>query len=403
MMTWKQLFGVIALVVAVWLLPSFLWGEKPPQKLSLDEAIREALANNPKLKAMEGKFLETQALITGSRLWSNPELETELTRSDENHLSFHLSKEITLGGRHKRRTAQIELRKDEMELESAKKEIVADVKSSFFSLLYWQERMPLAEQDLQTAKEQEHIAQVRFNIGDIPETELSSAHIQVEKRKKEKEEIAKELKLARISLNSLLGRPVETEFVAEGKLDIPKLNGDIERLIKSAEQHPSIKAMELERERILKEFSLAKARRFPPLTLSLIYERDVRENLFGGSVGFPLPMFDRNQGEIMDAIAREKVLSAEIKGQKLDVSDRVWSALTLLNSAQRSMELTGSAVALAEKNLKLAKRGYELGEKGMADVIEAQDKLLELKKTYLETLFDYNEAFITIERYSSLK
>jgi len=398
-MKWKQ-FGRIVLLIAVWLLPSSLWGASPAQKLSLDEAIRVALANNPKIKAAEDRIGEAQALIVGSHLWSNPELGTEFKRSGGNTLSLLLSKGIAPGGGHKRHAAQLELQKAQMELERVKKELTAEVRSAFLSVLYWQERMSFAERDLQLAKQLEHITQAMYDVGDISETDLNPAHLRVERTKKEKEDIAKELKLAQVSLNSLLRRPPETELMAEGKLDIPKLNGDIQRLIKSAQEHPSIKAMKLERDRILEELSLARSKRLPPLTLSLIYERDVRENLFGGSVGFPLPMFDRNQGDIMDAIAREKVKSADIEGQKLDVTGKVWSALTLLRSAQKSIELIRSAIALTEENLKSTQRSYELGETGLAGVVDAQDKLLSLKGTYLEALFDYNEAFIAIERYS---
>jgi len=395
-MKWKQ-FGAIVLLVATWLLPS--WGA--PKKLSLDNAVQEALANNPKIKAAEARLDETKALIVGSRLRSNPEIETELTRSDGNHLSLHLSKEIAPGGKHKRCAAQIKLQKVQMELESLKKELTAEVKSAFFSVLYGQEKMSLAKQDLQIAKQQEHIARVRFDTGDVPETELNSARLRVKIAEEEKESIAKELRLAQAALNSLLGKSAETEFVAQGKLGVPKLKEDIKQLTKSVEQNPSIKAMKLEKDRILEELSLAKSKRLPSLTLSLIYERDAMANVFGGSVGLPLPMFDRNQGDIKDAIARGKAKSAEIESQKLDVSAKLWSALTLLRSAQSSMKLARSAIALAEENLKSAQRSYELGETGLADVVDAQGKLLSLKKTYLEALFDYNEGFIVIERYSS--
>ena len=303
------------------------------------------------------------------------------------------------GGKHKRRTAQIELQKAQMELEIVKKELTAEVKSSFLSVLYGQEKMSLAEGNLQTAKQQEHIAQVRLNIGDIPETELNSARLRVKMAEEEKESIAKELRLAQAALNSLLSIPMETEFAVEGKLNLPKLNLDVERLIKSVEQYPSIKAMKLERNRILEELSLAKAKRLPSPTFSLLYERDVRENVFGGGLGFPLPLFDRNQGEIKNTAATEKVKSLEIESQKLDITEKLWDALTLLRSAKETIELAKSAIAIAEGNLKSVKRSYELGERGLADMIDVQDKLLLLKKTYLEALFDYNEAFIAIERY----
>lgn len=406
-MKWKQ-FGWIVLLVATWLLPS--WGASAPKKLSLDDAVRGALMNNPKIKAAEAKLDEAKALIVGSRLWSNPGIETELTRGEGNHLSLKFSKEIAGGGKHKRRAAKIELQKSQMAFENVKRELTAEVKSAFFSVLYGQERMSLAEGDLQTAKQQEDIAQVRFNIGDVPETELNSARLRVKTAEEEKESIGRELRLAQNSLNTLLGRPAETELIAEGKLNPLELNLDVERridnfvsnplkLIKSVEQHPSIKAMKLERDRILEELSLAKAKRLPSPTFSLLYERDVRENLFGGGVGFPLPLFDRNQGEIKDAVATEKVKSSEIEGQKLDITKKLWDALTSLRSAERTIELTKSAIAIAEGNLKSVKRSYELGEEGLTDVIDAQDKLLLLKKTYLKASFDYNEAFIAIERW----
>ncbi|MCD6507261.1 hypothetical protein J7M22_11660 [Candidatus Poribacteria bacterium] len=70
-MKWRNLIMIGSLALSV----SISLGSSVPEKLSLDKALQTALTNNPRIKT-------TKALVKTSRLWSNPETESELTRGD---------------------------------------------------------------------------------------------------------------------------------------------------------------------------------------------------------------------------------------------------------------------------------------------------------------------------------
>ena len=65
----------------------------------------------------------------------------------------------------------------------------------------------------------------------------------------------------------------------------------------------------------------------------------------------------------------------------------------------RASELFGQGVvALAEKNLEVIRKAYELGELRLLDVINEQRRFVEIQRTYTDTLKERVLAQIELDR-----
>jgi cobalt-zinc-cadmium efflux system outer membrane protein len=125
---------------------------------------------------------------------------------------------------------------------------------------------------------------------------------------------------------------------------------------------------------------LERARRTPDLTVSLGAKRDQqlgRDQAIVG-VSLVLPLFDRNQGAILEASRLEDKARAELEAVRASVGAQASQALSQLTSALvQAQTLREKVLPAARQAFAASTKGYELGKFGFLDVLDAQRTLFE--------------------------
>jgi cobalt-zinc-cadmium efflux system outer membrane protein len=137
------------------------------------------------------------------------------------------------------------------------------------------------------------------------------------------------------------------------------------------------------------------AQRIPNLTVSLgsQYSREDRERVNVVGLSMPLPLFDRNQGNVLAAARRA--------GQARDLRNAV--ELRLRSETRSAVEPVGDGDAgraaydrtilpAAQQAVDTATRGFEMGKFAFLDVLDAQRTLIEARGLYLEALASATDA-----------
>ncbi len=115
-------------------------------------------------------------------------------------------------------------------------------------------------------------------------------------------------------------------------------------------------------------------------------------------VGLPLPVWDRNQGEIARYAAREAVVRKELESRKRILAGRVAERAKVVEAAYRQARIYREEVLPAiEEQFELLQEGFELGEMDLLEVMDARDRLLEARRRHLETLAEYVKATSELE------
>ena len=197
--------------------PAFSEGES---KISLEIAIQTALREYPELSVIREKLKVAHARINGIALLGNPELETEFVGGMDGEQVIELSKSIELGGRrgHRKRIADILLEKVNAELAEASRLLTKSVKLSFYDLVLVQEKRKLTAAVIQHYEHMRNIAQVRFESGDISVTQLNLARMQLQAALRGAATLERDLQLAQLEINNLMGAELETAPIAVGSL-----------------------------------------------------------------------------------------------------------------------------------------------------------------------------------------
>lgn len=389
------------------------------RNFTLHQAVEYALRNNGDLKALSDEKGVREAGRIKAGLYPNPVLEAdgttgELTGSKfENTVSIGVTQEIlTAGKRGKRlKVAERELEGFGRHIDNSGRLLAEEVKTAFSDLMLADGRVKLAERSVILNRQLLDISGLRFEAGDIPELEVNLARVEVARSEGKKAEAERELHPAKARLLSLMGIPSEETADFGGSLEGKPIGKSLDELKSLAlANRPDLKALESENARGDAEIALARAERIPNVTVGLGYQREnsaidvsgeeikSRDNLIGLKLSVPIPLFDRNQAGVREALARKGSAETRYQSARRTIAREVEAAHARLSAAEKSLAIYAKdIIPQLEENLKLVQEAYRLGEVGILTVIEEQKKFFEVNDGYLAAIYNRQTALTKLE------
>ena len=133
------------------------------------------------------------------------------------------------------------------EVVDAQRLLLKEVKEAFYELLLTQEKIKLAKSIVQLNEQILDIAEVQFEVGEVPITEVNLAKIELQSAIREQTELENERELAQLELNGLMGTPMERPHLAKGELKYQplRLNLDVLKTYALANR-ADLKALQME-------------------------------------------------------------------------------------------------------------------------------------------------------------
>jgi cobalt-zinc-cadmium efflux system outer membrane protein len=164
---------------------------------------------------------------------------------------------------------------------------------------------------------------------------------------------------------------------------------------------PTLRRMQLEVERRRSLVDVERGKRIPDVTFSLGVKRPNElqrdQLLFGVSV--PLPLFDRNQGNLLEALKREDKARDELQALNMRVSTDVLQARERLESIRGEVDVLQRDVLPGAKSAyDAATVGFENGKFNFLEVLDAQRTYFAAKSQYLKALAEAHRAAADIDR-----
>jgi len=117
------------------------------------------------------------------------------------------------------------------------------------------------------------------------------------------------------------------------------------------------------------------------------------------SISMPLPLFDRNQGNIGAAQERAYQAQDELNAVHIRLKSELSQAHMRLRTARQQFELLrNDMLPSAQSAYEAASKGFELGKFTFLDVLDAQRSLFQARSQYLSALSQANQAAAEIAR-----
>jgi cobalt-zinc-cadmium efflux system outer membrane protein len=389
--------------------------QEKTKTVNLKECIEIARENNLKLAAARKRLdvANAERIKSSLLLPSNPEVKTEIgarESSSERHTDYTiaLSQEFEVFGQRRKRIriAEKNIERVKFEIADVERNVLANVKSSFYEVLTSLEIVKLQSYVEDIFEKLWSATSERYKAGAISVLELNSIKIKYGLAKQQLLAAKKNNQNNLLSLKLLLGKPKDEPLRLKGDLTYQALQANLEDLLTSAYKiRPDLKAMELEKERASQEISLRKAERIPNPDLSGFFTREEggADDIVGGGVSISIPIWDRKQSEIKKARATKDIAGINIKNKYLEIQKEVEAAYSAFTAAQEGIAIyTNEIMPQVDESLKLNEISYKEGKINFIGFLTVQSDLIETRAAYLNALFDYNNAIINLETVSGM-
>lgn len=377
----------------------------PSASLSLSKAIALALEGNPEVAAAMRQYEATEGQVLQGRARPNPELAYSLedTRSQTRTQSWQINLPIELGGKRAARTKAAEKAREQAQAELAelKAAVRANVISAYFDALTAQERLALAKDSVALARSSTDTVGKRIAAGKVSPVEETKAKVAEAGVRVELAQAMSEERNAMTRLSALLGKTEMASPSLDRKADVlPVLpsRADLQSLVSSS---PAIARarLEVDRRRALTEVEQSK--RVPDVTVSFGVKRtsETQRNVALIGLSMPLPVFDRNQGNLLEALkledkAREDLQAATVRlhSEVAQTQERFVSIAAEIQSLEQEV-LPGAKSAYDAASI-----GFENGKFNFLEVLDAQRTYFSAKSQYLKAIAEALRAGAEMER-----
>lgn len=375
------------------------------QTLTLDTALQNAFANNPELAAARWEIDIAEGGRQQAGLIPNPVVswDAEDTRRDSRTTTIKLSQTLELGGKRWARVDVATRAQDAaaLTLEQRRNGLRADVIDSYYAALRAQERLDLAQRSLALAERGLIVANGRVSAGKSSPVEATRAQVQLS-------EIRLELNRAQIGLTDAYRRLAAStgsatpdfQAVASQRESTPVLP-PAALLLARLEQTAELRLAELQVLQNDASVGLEKAQRIPDLDVSIgsQYDASVRERVNVVGVSMPIPLFNRNQGNVLAASRRADQARDLRNAAELRLRTETRQALDLWQTANTEVRAFNQQILPAAQNaVDSATRGFEMGKFNFLDVLDAQRTLIAARTQYLTATAQATDAWVRIER-----
>ncbi|WP_447755797.1 TolC family protein [Pseudomonas nicosulfuronedens] len=392
------------LVWLFWQLPA--WAEA--REIGIEDALQAAASGNPELAASGREIGIAQGLRDQAGLLRNPTLswQQEGTESRNRTTTVAISQPLELGGKRGARVELAERGQDvaALSLQARRNQLRGEVIAAFYTALRAQERERLAQQSVELAQRGVIAAEGRVRAGKAPPLEANRAQVQLAEVRLEQDRARRDRADANQALATLMGLALPDfsgvrSDSARPLPELPSSNQLLDRLGDSAELRLAQSRIDAGEAAV----RLAKTQRIPDLDVSLgtqeILDTGNRDRIAVIGFSLPLPLFDRNQGNILAESRRADQARDLRNATELRLRLETQQALQQWSTAQGEVTAFRQTILpSAQTAVESATRGFEMGKFGFLEVLDAQRTLITARDQYLRALAQVSDAWGRIER-----
>jgi outer membrane protein, heavy metal efflux system len=390
-----------------------------PRVVTVSQAVQEAVGKNLNLLAERYNVSITDARLVTARIRPNPVLslygdliplfgEGSTPQNPTGPPEYGVRTEWTIerGGKRKHRieVAENARRVAQWRLLNATRTLALDVRNAFVETLLAKENLALAQENLKAFNQMVQVNKVRVDAGDLAVVELRRTRIAALQLRNGVLQAQTKLRIAKEQLQLLMGRAVpaaDFDVIDEPRRDPPPASWDeVERL--ALDLRPDLQALRWDLARSRAEIRLQLAVGKVDYKVGMEYRRQQGLQGRGDSFGFffsvPLPIFDRNRGEIeraqlerLQIEARISALEAEIRNDARNAWRQYETARSLLADIENDMLKESRQV------LDTMEFSYKRGEAGFVDFLEAQRACNGTTQSYNEVRAEYARSLFLID------
>lgn len=286
---------------------------------------------------------------------------------------------IEIGGKRRARkdSAAAGLRSAEARLADTRRTLDAGVTQAYVTVLLAEEKRQILTDSAVSLRKEAGIAEARQHAGEISLADKSQIEIAAERLELDATTAEADARNARIALEAVLGvnRPQGALHLTDSLEPLAEIRPGETNLQSALARRPDIRAAESARAKAEADVRFQKAMRIPDPTFLGQYEHEPPDqpNTVGIGVSFPLPLWNRNRGNITAAqvaLNQAGVQLAKIEGQA--AAEIVTAQTTYSSALSRWLRYREQLAPKSRQIRDTVAFAYEKGGASLLDLLSAQ-------------------------------
>ncbi len=389
----------------------------------LSELLAEAEKNNPQIEAARQGWQAAKQVPTQVSTLPDPQINLQhvsvgsprpfsgYTNSDFAYLGFGISQDIPYPGklRLKGEIAKRELDVSHQQIESVRRAIVAEVKSTYFQLAYLSKTLTILEEDGELLRQVEQAADARYRSGMGTQQDIFQAQLQ--KTKLLREIAMHHLQVGKLEaqLKQLLNRSQESPDIETADLvETPLVQTYTDLLAAAKVQNPEIATAQKMIEKQSLQVDLTRKDFYPDFNVQYMWQRTDPAQFrayYMLSVGIKAPIYRSRKQRPGLAQAESEQLRArsELQAQSQQLAGDLRSQYVIVQQTAELFKIHREGLSpQARSEFQSGLAAYQSGKQDFQALLTAFLDVLHLDEGYWQNLAEYETAIARLEQLTGL-
>lgn len=384
--------------------------------LTLAELEAAALSNNAEIHAFARQVAVAEARKGGAGALEDPSLMyrgwgTPLAKPWDLNQSQHMfmfSQNLPGGGKRQLRAqlADDEVEIAKAELETKRRDVVAQIRRSFYELLRNQDELRFHDEQVVLARQGLESARIKYVVGKVPQQDMLKAQIALTRLVEHLVMLQQDSDLARTRLNTLLGRDPGAPLDVMGAYSPPaRLPGLIELEKNAMESRPELTAISAAIREDETRIQLAEKSFKPDYTVSggymLMPDGSRYRNTYAAELSVSLPWLNRGRhnAEIAEANTMLAARKADYESRRAAVFAEIQEALVRARVAQKLVTLYRDTLRpQTQAVLKATIAAYQTDRTDFLNLLDSQNISLDVELSYIKAVSELETRLADLER-----
>nr|WP_294777988.1 TolC family protein [uncultured Flavobacterium sp.] len=415
----------IKLIYNLFLLLVFVPKIQSQTLLKLEDAVKIALENNYDIKLAKNELKIDELnnsignagmlpTVSATVVNNNSILNTTQTQADGSERTLDGARNMNLtygvgldwtvfdGMRMFARKEQLNIlqKQGEAELKLAILTKISEVYLNYFDLVQQQQQLAAIDTAIVISQERVTTAQNRFSIGKASKLEVLNAQVDLNSDKSLQLKQQELIKTAKIRLNEILARDVQTDFVVSNEITVDEQLKYDELKSAADTQNPQLQAQLLTKNSAEQQLKQVKAGRYPTVritsgynftrseaSLGFITQSSGRGVVYG--INASVPIFNGNQQNRNEKIAKVQLENANVtlEQQKRSLESQLNSAFASYTTNLELTKVEAQNLKIAEQNLEITLTKFKIGTITPIEFRTAQQNFLDAKVRYSNAMY----------------
>lgn len=379
----------------------------PEGHLALADLEQLARENNPTLRIASSNATAARGQQVQAGLYPNPTIGYSGQQIGDSNTAGQqggfINQQFITGGKLRldRAMAGQEYQASQFLFSAQEQRVLCDVRLRFYDTLVAQQQVKLTNQLVQIGQKSAELTKRLLTGLQVSESDSLQSEIEWQEAEVLAANASNRSQEAWRRLAAIVGQPTLEEKPLAGKLDEDIPHHDWEECYAEVlAQNPELAAARARVERARIATYRARRQNIPDVDLSTIVFHDNETGYDAASVqvGLPIPIFNRNQGNILTADAELIGRYNDVERIELVLRDRLAVAYRRYDNARQQVDRYKKEILpRAERSIELITRGYEAGQIDFLVLLTTQRTYIRVNLAYLDALAELRQSATLID------